>query len=68
MALCQRKQEAKAVVRCLERKRDLALKLAETERALKANGRRLYDRHGYFGGIDERLLESLAVRDLAGVA
>lgn len=68
MALCQRKQEAKAVVRCLERKRRLAMEIAETERVLKANGRRLYDRHGLFGGIDERRLQELALRDLAGVA
>lgn len=59
------KLEAKACLRALDRKRKLAAQLADAERAVKANGRRVYDRHGYFGGIDERLLESLAVRDLA---
>lgn len=63
--MCAQKAEAKAVLRTLERKRKLAMQLAETERALKANGRRVYDRHGYFGGIDERLVETLAMKDLA---
>lgn len=64
--MCAQKLEARAILRTLERKRKLSLQLAETERAIKANGRRVYDRHGLFGGIDERRLESLAVQDLAG--
>lgn len=59
------KLEAKACLRALERKRKLAMQLAEAERALKANGRRLYERHGLFGGINEARLQELAMRDLA---
>lgn len=59
------KADAKAVLRALELKRKLTARLADTERAIKANGRILYDRHGYYGGIDERLVETLAVKELA---
>ena len=44
------------------------MQLAETERAIKANGRRVYERHGLFGSINEARLQELALRDLAGVA
>lgn len=62
------KLEARAVARALDRKRKLLLQLAEVDRAIKANGRRVYDRHGLFGGIDERRLQELALHDLAGAA
>lgn len=59
------KQEARAVSRALDRKRKLLMQLAEVDRAIKANGRRVYERHGLYGGINEARLQELAMRDLA---
>lgn len=68
MAPSAPKQEARAVARALDRKRKLLMQLAEVDRAIKANGRRIYQRHGLFGGINEARLQELALRDLAEVA
>lgn len=68
MAPSAPKQEARAVARALDRKRKLLMQLAEVDRAIKANGRRIYQRHGLFGGINEARLQELALRDLAGTA
>lgn len=62
------KLEARAVARALDRKRKLLMQLAEVDRAIKANGRRVYERHGLYGGINEARLQELALRDLAGTA
>ena len=59
------KLEARAVARALDRKRKLLMQLAEVDRAIKANGRRIYQRHGLFGGINETRLQELAIQDLA---
>lgn len=59
------KLEARAVARALDRKRKLLMQLAEVDRAIKANGRRVYERHGLYGGINEARLQELAMRDLA---
>lgn len=59
------KLEARAVSRALDRKRKLLMQLAEVDRAIKANGRRVYERHGLFGGINEARLQELAMKDLA---